>query len=43
LAYATEKMQAYAVEARSILAQFPASIYRDSLGDLLSYTIERQK
>lgn len=43
LTYATEKMQAYAVEARAILAQFPASIYRDSLGDLLSYTIERQK
>jgi octaprenyl-diphosphate synthase len=43
LTYATEKMQAYAVEAREILAQFPASIYRDSLGDLLSYTIERQK
>jgi octaprenyl-diphosphate synthase len=43
LIYATEKMQAYAVEARSILAQFPASIYRDSLGDLLSFTIERQK
>lgn len=43
LTYATEKMQAYAVEARNILAQFPASIYRDSLGDLLSYTIERQK
>lgn len=43
LTYATEKMQAYAVEARGILAQFPESIYRDSLGDLLSYTIERQK
>jgi octaprenyl-diphosphate synthase len=43
LAYATEKMQAYAAEARGILVQFPASIYRDSLGDLLSYTIERQK
>jgi octaprenyl-diphosphate synthase len=43
LAYSTEKMQAYAVEARGILEQFPTSIYRDSLGDLLSYTIERQK
>ncbi|MFD3393220.1 polyprenyl synthetase family protein [Aquirufa sp. OSTEICH-129V] len=43
LTYATAKMHAFAQEARSILAQFPESNYRDSLGDLLSYTIERQK
>jgi octaprenyl-diphosphate synthase len=43
LAYATAKMLEFAQEARELLAQFPASNYRDSLGDLLSYTIERQK
>lgn len=43
LTYATAKMHAFAQEARGILAQFPESNYRDSLGDLLSYTIERQK
>ena len=43
LAYATAKMLEFAQEARYLLAQFPASNYRDSLGDLLSYTIERQK
>jgi hypothetical protein len=36
-------MQEFAQEARNILLQFPESTYRDSLGDLLSYTIERQK
>jgi len=43
LSYATAKMHEFAEEARHILAEFPASTYRDSLGDLLSYTIERQK
>jgi octaprenyl-diphosphate synthase len=43
LTYAKAKMHAFAQEARGILAQFPESNYRDSLGDLLSYTIERQK
>jgi hypothetical protein len=43
LTYATAKMHEFAQEARQILAEFPASTYRDSLGDLLSYTIERQK
>ena len=43
LAYANERMNAYADEARALLAQFPASEYRNSLGDLIGYTIERVK
>jgi geranylgeranyl pyrophosphate synthase len=36
-------MNEIAEEARAILATFPASEYRNSLGDLISYTIERSK
>lgn len=43
LAYANERMNAYANEARELLAQFPDSTYRNSLGDLIGYTIERVK
>jgi octaprenyl-diphosphate synthase len=43
LAYANQKMNEIAEEARAILATFPASEYRNSLGDLISYTIERNK
>jgi octaprenyl-diphosphate synthase len=43
LAYANQKMNEVAEEARAVLATFPASEYRNSLGDLLSYTIERNK
>jgi octaprenyl-diphosphate synthase len=43
LAYAHQKMNEIAEEARAILASFPASAYRNSLGDLISYTIERNK
>jgi octaprenyl-diphosphate synthase len=43
LAYANKKMNEVAEEARAVLATFPASEYRNSLGDLLSYTIERNK
>jgi octaprenyl-diphosphate synthase len=43
LSYANKKMNEVAEEARAILATFPASDYRNSLGDLISYTIERNK
>jgi octaprenyl-diphosphate synthase len=43
LTYANKKMNEIAEEARAILATFPASEYRNSLGDLISYTIERNK
>lgn len=43
LAYANQKMNEIAEEARVILATFPDSEYRNSLGDLISYTIERNK
>jgi octaprenyl-diphosphate synthase len=43
LAYANERMNTYANEARTLLAQFPESTYRNSLGDLIGYTIERVK
>lgn len=43
LAYANHKMNEIAAEARAILSTFPESEYRNSLGDLISYTIERHK
>ncbi len=43
IAYATQRMQEFAQEAREILSQFPDSAYRTSLGNLLNYTIERNK
>ncbi len=43
LAYANERMNAFADEARTLLAQFPDSQYRNSLSDLIGYTIERVK
>ena len=43
IAYANQRMQEFAQEARAILSQFPDSEYRTSLGNLLNYTIERNK
>lgn len=43
IAYANQRMQEFAQEARNILNQFPDSEYRTSLGNLLNYTIERNK
>ncbi|MEY4383714.1 MAG: All-trans-octaprenyl-diphosphate synthase [Bacteroidota bacterium] len=43
LQYATEKMHQIANEAREILSNFPPSEYRNSLNDLITYTIERSK
>jgi octaprenyl-diphosphate synthase len=43
IAYANQRMQEFAQEARNILSQFPDSEYRTSLGNLLNYTIERNK
>jgi octaprenyl-diphosphate synthase len=36
-------MNAFADEARALLTQFPDSQYRNSLSDLIGYTIERVK
>lgn len=41
--YATAAMQRYVVEAHQILHSFPHSAYRDSLEQLVQYTIERTK
>jgi octaprenyl-diphosphate synthase len=43
LSYANQRMQEFAQEARNILEKFPESTYRTSLGNLLTYTIERNK
>ncbi|CAM4286529.1 polyprenyl synthetase family protein [Cytophagaceae bacterium 50C-KIRBA] len=43
LEYATLRMHEFAQEAREILHKFPESTYRNSLHDLLGYTIERNK
>ncbi|GAB3232160.1 polyprenyl synthetase family protein [Algoriphagus aestuariicola] len=43
LEYAKEKMDGFYLEALGILEEFPESIYRNSLKDLVSYTIERKK
>ncbi|MCA6073857.1 polyprenyl synthetase family protein [Fulvivirga sedimenti] len=41
--YATDVMNRYYGEAMDILAQFPESEYRQSLMDLVQFTIERKK
>jgi octaprenyl-diphosphate synthase len=41
--YATEKMHQIANEAREILQKFPPSEFRNSLNDLITFTIERSK
>jgi len=41
--YATEAMNRYVAEAQQILNTFPESIYRNSLHQLVQYTIERSK
>ncbi|MBC7893031.1 MAG: polyprenyl synthetase family protein [Sphingobacteriaceae bacterium] len=41
--YATAAMQRYVDEASVLLAAFPESTYRTSLGQLVQYTIERTK
>lgn len=43
IAYATAAMQRYVNEASVLLAAFPESAYRTSLGQLVQYTIERTK
>jgi octaprenyl-diphosphate synthase len=43
LEYAKEKMNGFYQEALDILKEFPESIYKTSLGDLVSYSIERRK
>ncbi len=43
IAYATAAMQRYVAEASVLLAAFPESTYRTSLGQLVQYTIERTK
>lgn len=41
--YATQAMERYVEEARTILHTFPESTYRTSLEQLVQYTIERSK
>ncbi len=41
--YATEAMNRYVVEAQALLDTFPQSAYRQSLQQLVQYTIERSK
>ena len=41
--YATEKMKNYRQQALDILAEFPDSVARKSLNDLVMYTTERMK
>ncbi len=41
--YATEVMNRYVIEAQSLLNSFPESAYRQSLHQLVQYTIERSK
>lgn len=43
IAYANEVMHRYYQEAREILAGFPDSPYRQSLSDLVQFTIDRRK
>ncbi len=43
LEYAKEKMDGFYEEALAILEEFPESIYRNSLKDLVTYTIDRKK
>ncbi|HEY1056619.1 MAG TPA: polyprenyl synthetase family protein, partial [Emticicia sp.] len=41
--YTTEVMKRYVDEAKEILFTFPDSIFRQSLHDLIQFTIERTK
>ncbi|MFL0684507.1 MAG: polyprenyl synthetase family protein [Algoriphagus aquaeductus] len=43
LEYAKEKMNEFYQEALGILKEFPDSVYKTSLRDLVSYSIERRK
>lgn len=43
IAYATSIMEKYYQEAKDILVSFPESPYKDSLSQLVQYTIERNK
>ena len=43
LDYAKEKMNGFYQDALAILKEFPDSIYKTSLGDLVTYSIERRK
>ena len=39
--YAVQKMHAYRLEAEQLLSEFPNSPFRDTLRDLVKFTIER--
>ncbi|HLL94957.1 MAG TPA: polyprenyl synthetase family protein [Spirosoma sp.] len=43
IAYATDAMNGYVAEAQILLDSFPNSLYRQSLHQLVQYTIERNK
>ena len=43
LDYAKEKMNGFYQDALAILKEFPDSVYKTSLGELVSYSIERRK
>jgi octaprenyl-diphosphate synthase len=43
LEYAETVMNSYYQEALEILKTFPDSVYKTSLADLVSYTIDRKK
>jgi octaprenyl-diphosphate synthase len=43
LEYAKEKMNEFYQEALAILKELPDSVYKTSLGDLVSYSIDRRK
>jgi octaprenyl-diphosphate synthase len=43
LEYATEAMKQYVTDAIALLRRFPDSVYRQSLEELVYYTIERSK
>jgi octaprenyl-diphosphate synthase len=43
LVYAQEVMEKYVREAKALLADFPESSYRNSLEQLVQFTIERSK
>ncbi|HMB89199.1 MAG TPA: polyprenyl synthetase family protein [Rhodothermales bacterium] len=43
ISYARDKMEGFAQEARALLATFPPTPARDTLRDLIDFTVQRQK
>jgi octaprenyl-diphosphate synthase len=43
IVYAQQLMRTYANKARSILLEFPDTIYRQALLDLVQFTVQRRK